>query len=56
MDETKESISGIEDKIIENNKAEKKRKRKVMDHRGRLRELSNLLRHSNIHIMGIPED
>ena len=27
-----------------------------MDHEGRLRELSNLLKHNNICITGIPED
>ena len=56
IDEVQEWISGIEYKIIEKNTAEKKREKILMDHRGRLRELSNLLRHSNIHIMGIPED
>ena len=38
MDEAKERISNIEDKIMENNEAKKKRKTKVMDHEGRLRE------------------
>ena len=56
IDEVQEWISGIEYKIIEKNKAEKKREKILMDHRGRLRELSNLLRHDNIGIMGIPED
>ena len=27
-----------------------------MDHEGRLRELSNLLKFNNIHIIGVPED
>lgn len=27
-----------------------------MDHGGRFRELSDLLKHCNIHIIGIPED
>lgn len=27
-----------------------------MDHEGRLRELSDLLKYSNIHIIGVPED
>ena len=37
-------------------KLKKNRERKVMDHKGRLRELSDLLKHSNIHIIGISED
>jgi len=33
---------------MENNEAEKKRERKVMDHKGRLRELSDLVKRNNI--------
>ena len=51
MDEAEEQISDTEDKIMENYEAEKKRERKVMDHEGRLRELSNLLKCSNIDIL-----
>lgn len=56
MDEAEEWISDIEDKIMKNNEAEKKRERKVVDHKGRLRELSNLLKCNNIPIIGVPED
>ena len=38
------------------NKAEKKREIKVMDHEGRPRELSDLLKYSNILIIGVLED
>ena len=38
------------------NEAEEKRKRKVMDHKGRLRELRDLLKCNNLHIIGVPED
>ena len=41
---------------MENDDVKRKRERKVMNHDGRVRELSNLLKHSNIHIMGVPED
>ena len=41
---------------MENKEAEKKRKTKFRDHEGRLRELSDLLKHNNIHIIGVPED
>ena len=41
---------------MESNEAEKKRGKKVMDSEGRLKELGNLLKYNNIHIIGIPED
>ena len=41
---------------MENTEAEKKRERKVMDHEGRYRELSDLLEQNNIHNIGVPED
>ena len=33
-----------------------KEETEVGDHERRLRELSNLLKHNNIHIRGVPED
>jgi len=56
MDELEEQFSDTEDKIMENNETEKKRETKVMDHKGRLRELSNLLKQNNIHIIGVQDD
>ena len=41
---------------MEVNEAEKKRKIKVKDHKGRLREFSDLLKWNNIHIIGVIED
>ena len=41
---------------MENNKAENMRERKAMDHKGRLRELSNFFKCNNILIIGVPED
>ena len=41
---------------MENNEAERKRETKVMDHKSRLRELSDLLKCNNIHIIGVPEN
>ena len=38
MEEAEERISDIEDKIMENNDAEKKKERKILDHKHRLRE------------------
>lgn len=56
MDETEEQVSDIEDQIMENNETDKKREIKVMDHEGRLREVSDLLKRNNVCIMGVPED
>ena len=40
MEEAEEQISDIQDKITENNEAEKKKEIKVLYHEYRLRELS----------------
>ena len=55
MDEIKDIDT--EDKIMENNEAEK-RERKVLDHecRVRVRELSDSLKHYNTCIIGVPEE
>ena len=45
-----------EDKNMENNEAEKKRERKLLDHEGRLRELSDSTKWNNIHIIGVAEE
>ena len=55
-EQSRAANSDIEDKIMENNKAEKKRETKVLDHEGRPRELSNSLKHNNIHTIGDPEE
>ena len=55
LDEAEERISDIEDKIMENNKAEKKEKRN-MEHENRLRESSNSIKCNNIEIIGVPEE
>lgn len=41
---------------MENNEAEMEREKKVMNHKGRLRKLNDLLKCSNIHFIGVPED
>ena len=43
MNKAEERICDKEDKTMKNNEVEKKRERKVMNHEGRLRELSNFL-------------
>ena len=56
MDKAEEPVSNIEDKSMENNESEKKRERKLMDHKGRLRELSELIKCDNIHIIRFQKD
>lgn len=40
---------------MEKNKAEKQRKGKLLNHKGRLRELSNSVKRNNICIITIPK-
>ena len=40
---------------MENNEAGKKRERKILDHECRLKELSETIKHDNIHIIKVPE-
>ena len=56
MDKAEEWIHDVEDKIMEINEAEQKREWNVINYDGRLRELNNLLKCNNIHIIAIPED
>ena len=54
--EAEQRIGDVEDKIMANNEAKKKRETKIVDHDDRLRELSNSLMHNNMCIRGVPED
>ena len=54
-EEAEGKISEIEDKIMEKDKAKKKIK-KILDHEGRIRELSDSMKWNNIHITGVPEE
>lgn len=56
MEEAEEQISDIEDEIMENNEAEEKRERKILDHKCRLKELSDSIKHNNIQIIKVPEE
>ena len=48
MDEAEQRVSNIEDKLIENNEAEKKREIKAKEHDLRIREISDSLKRNNI--------
>ena len=41
---------------MEKEEAEKKRDKKIWEYEGRIRELSDSMKHNNIHIIGIPEE
>ena len=56
MDEAEHGISDIEDKIVENNEAEKKRETKAKEHKIKIRELSDSLKRNNILIIRVPEE
>ena len=56
MEEAEERISEIEDKIMENDEAKKKRDKKILDHEGRIRELSDSMKWNNICMIGVPEE
>ena len=55
-DKAEQQISDIEDKLMENNEAEKKRETKAKEHDLRIREISDSLKRNNIRIIGVPED
>ena len=56
MEEAEQQTSNIEDRVRENNEVEHKRERRMMEHKSRLRELSDSIKHNNIHIIGVPEE
>ena len=56
MDEAEERISDIEEKLIDNNRAEKKREIKAKEHNLRTRDISDSLKKNNIRIIGVPEE
>ncbi|KAF0877383.1 LORF1 protein, partial [Crocuta crocuta] len=56
IDKAEQHISGIEDKIMENNEAVKRIGGKGKDYHKEIRELSDLLKRSNTSIIRVPED
>ena len=54
--EAEEQTSNTEDRITENNEAEQNRGRKILEHKSRLKELSDSIKHNNICIMEVPEE
>ena len=56
IEEAEERIGKLEDKIMEKEEAEKKRDKKIQEYEGRVREISDTIKHNNICIIGIPEE
>ena len=56
MDVAEQRISDLEDKLIENNEAEKKREIKAKEHDLRIGEISDSLKRNNIRIIEVPEE
>ena len=52
MGEAGQGISALEDKLMENNEAEKKREIKAKEHNLRIREISDSLKRNNSRIIG----
>ena len=56
INEVEERISDIEDQMMENEEAEQKKDKQLLDHKGRIWEISDTIRWNNIRIIGIPEE
>ena len=41
---------------MESNQAEQKREKRIMQNENRVRELSDSIKHDNVHITGVPEE
>ena len=56
MDEAEQWISDVEDELLENNEAGKKREIKAKKHDLRIRETSDSLKRNNFRIIEVPEE
>ena len=56
IEEAEERIGELEDKIMEKEEAEKKKDKNIQEYEGIIRELSDTIKCSYIHIIGIPEE
>ena len=56
INEAEERISDTEDKMMENKEAEKNRGKQLLDHEGRIQEISDTIKQNNSRIIGIPEE
>ena len=56
IEEAEKTIGELEDKIMKNEEAEKKRDKKIQEYEGKIRELNDALKRNNLRIIGIPEE
>ena len=56
MEEAEGRLSEIEDKVMKNDEFKKRRDKKILNHKGRIRELSNSMKCNNICIIRVPEE
>ena len=54
--EAKDWISQLEDKMVEINKAERKKEKRIKRNEDNLRDLWDNVKHPNIWIIGVPEE
>ena len=54
--EAKDRISEVEDIIIEINKTERKKEKRIKRNEDNLRDLQDNIKRSNIRIIGVPEE
>ena len=55
IQEAEKQISKVEDRLVEITDAEKKREKRLRTNEESLRELWDNVKHTNIHIIGVPE-
>lgn len=46
---------GLEDRVMESSQNEHQKEKIIINTKSRLRESSNIIKHNNIYIIGIPE-
>lgn len=54
MEEAEEQINDLENTVLESNQVEQKKKKRIMQNKNRLGELSDSIKHKNIHIIEVP--
>ena len=54
--EAEDRISELEDRMVETNESERKKERRIERNEDNLRDLQDNMKHSNIRIIGVPEE
>ena len=56
VSEAEDRISEIEDRMVETNESESKKEKRIKRNEDNLRDLQDNMKHSNIWIIGVPEE